>query len=118
MIVHFIVMNVVVFYSPLSTTAGDKSGAQHGAAARAYDCLSLRMYKPQGMNSVRIGHEEPYMTEQEAPPLPTIPDEERNKIEAERQRITNRHIATDGMDSEPTESKYVCDVIVVPSSTF
>jgi hypothetical protein len=58
------------------------------------------------------------MTEQEAPPLPTIPDEERNKIEAERQRITNRHVATDGMDSEPTESKYVCDVIVVPSSTF
>jgi len=82
----------------------DKSGAQHGAAARAYDCLSLRMYKPQGMNSVHIGHEEPYMTEQEAPPLPTIPNEERNKIEAERQRITNRRIATDGIESGPTDT--------------
>ena len=59
------------------------------------------MYKPQGMRSVHLGKEEPYMTEQEAPPLPTIPAEERNKIEAERQRIANRRI-----ESVTMESKY------------
>lgn len=70
---------------------GDKSGAQHGAAARAFDCLSLRKYKPLGMRSVHLGDEEPYMTAEEAPPLPTtMPNDIRQKVEVEQKRISNR----------------------------
>ena len=65
----------------------DKTSSQHGAAARAYDSFSYRKYKPRGMRSVHLGDEEPYMTEQEAPPLPTIPGDVRNKVDAQLRRI-------------------------------
>jgi len=65
----------------------DKTSSQHGAAARAFDCFSLRRYQPKGMRSVHLGDEEPYMTEKEAQPLPTMPDDIRNKVEAQRRRI-------------------------------
>jgi hypothetical protein len=86
----------------------DKAGAQHGAAARAYDCFSLRRYKPKGMHSVRLGDGEPYMTENDAPPLPTIPDDIRNKIDAQRRRIaTNKQT-----EEVSTKSTYriACDI--------
>lgn len=89
---------------PLSIrTVGDKSGAQHGAAARAFDCLSLRKYKPVGMMSVHLGDEEPYMSEEEAPPLPTtMPNDIRQKVETEHKRITNRRKQQMARSQAPT----------------
>jgi hypothetical protein len=70
----------------------DKASAQHGAASRAYDCFSLRKYTPLGMRSVRLGGDEqhPYMREQDAPKLPSMPDDIRNKMEAQRRLIATR----------------------------
>ena len=82
----------------------DKNGAQHGAAARAYDCLSLRKHEPKNMNSVHLGHEEPYMTENDAPPLPSMPDDIRNKIDAQRQR-------TASMQAQKVETKSTYHIV-------
>lgn len=70
----------------------DKASAQHGAASRAYDCFSLRKYTLLGMRSVRLGGEEqhPYMREQDAPKLPSMPDDIRNKMEAQRRLVATR----------------------------
>lgn len=70
----------------------DKASSQHGAASRAYDCFSLRKYTPLGMPSVRLGGDEqhPYMREQDTPKLPSMPDNIRNKMEAQRRLIATR----------------------------
>jgi hypothetical protein len=70
----------------------DKASAQHGAASRAYDCFSLRKYTPLGMRSVRLGgdEQEPYMREQDAPKLPSMPDDIKNKMQAQRRLIATR----------------------------
>ena len=68
----------------------DKAGAEHGAAARAYDCFSLRKHTPLSIRSVRLGHDEPYMREQDAPPQPSMPADIRNKVDAQRRLIATR----------------------------
>jgi hypothetical protein len=72
----------------------DKASAQHGAAARALDCFSLRKYTPLGMRSVRLGgdEQEPYMREQDAPMLPSMPQDIQNKMQAQRRLIATRRI--------------------------
>eukprot|EP00540_Astrosyne_radiata_P003623 CAMPEP_0116823888 /NCGR_PEP_ID=MMETSP0418-20121206/1091_1 /TAXON_ID=1158023 /ORGANISM="Astrosyne radiata, Strain 13vi08-1A" /LENGTH=485 /DNA_ID=CAMNT_0004452197 /DNA_START=154 /DNA_END=1611 /DNA_ORIENTATION=+ len=66
-----------------------KTLAEHGAAARAYDCFSYRQHFGTGIRSVHIGSETPYLPLEQAralqqplpPPLPTVPPEAMEKLQ-------------------------------------
>lgn len=66
-----------------------KTNAEHGAAARAYDCFSHRHYFGTSMRSVHLGHDAPYLVTDKArqheptslpPPLPSTPTDIDEKI--------------------------------------
>lgn len=42
------------------------------------------------MRSVHLGDEEPYLTEKDAPPLPTMPEDVQNKVDARRRQIATQ----------------------------
>ena len=74
-------------YSGLSEK---KTLAEHGAAARAYDCFSYRHYFGTSTRSVRLGLDTPYLEESVArrlephnlpPLLPSLPADIEEKLE-------------------------------------
>lgn len=56
------------------------------------------------MRSVHLGDEEPYMTEKDAPPLPTMPEDVRNRVEAQRRRIATLPTQAASINSTYIES--------------
>ncbi|KAI2497719.1 hypothetical protein MHU86_16761 [Fragilaria crotonensis] len=73
-----------------------KANAEHGAAARAYDCFSYRHYFATSTRSVHLGLERPYLEMTMAkdldptslpPPLPVLPAEVQTKIDTLKQKL-------------------------------
>jgi hypothetical protein len=57
--------------------------AEHAAAARAYDCWRFRL---EGRKSDFLGHDAPYKSQADAPPLPTLPLDVSAKVEMLRKQ--------------------------------
>jgi hypothetical protein len=78
--------------SAFVTWYSKKTLAEHGAAARAFDCIASREYagdKGIGMQPETLGADVPYTYEQSPPLLDSIPDNFRQAIRQSQQSIFN-----------------------------
>jgi hypothetical protein len=85
-------------YPILQYNIAKKTLAEHGAAARAYDCHSYRQYFGTTMRSVHLGLDTPYLSpslaldlHQPAPPLPPpLPTHVESLVQEQVKMITQR----------------------------
>jgi hypothetical protein len=84
-----------------------KTNAEHGAAARAYDCFSHRHYFGTSTRSVHLGEDAPYLVDVEAkrfeptnlpPPLPSLSTAVDEKIAVLQQQWRERTKVQDWND--------------------
>lgn len=74
-----------------------KTNAEHGAAARAYDCFSYRQYFGTATRSVQLGKDMPYLEASQRhrdntapPPTPSFPTNNGSDLESKVQRLQQK----------------------------